>query len=372
MKGDLVPWGSLPSVRGGAFLFSSEVDMADSYNVAVVGATGAVGREMFKCLEERGFPVKKAIALASERSAGKIIEFAGKSLKVQVLSEQSFKGVDIALFSAGSEVSRVFAPIAARDGCVVIDNSSRWRLDGRTPLVVPEVNPEDLANHQGIIANPNCSTIQMVVALKPIMDEAGLKRVIVATYQAVSGTGQKAVDELAEQTKDILNIVEPQVKVYPHRIAFNCLPQIDSFLDDGYTKEEMKMVDETRKIMKQPALRISATCVRVPVFYGHSEAIWIETEKPISPEKARALLRASPGLLVEDEPAEGIYPMPLNAAGRDEVFVGRIRADLSCPNGLTMWVVADNLRKGAAANAVEIAELLLRDPEKSLKTSWDN
>lgn len=344
--------------------------MSKEYKVGVLGASGAVGREVLNCLVERGFPYSSVKALASARSAGTKIEFDGDEITVEEVTADSFKELDLAIFSAGATASREYAPLAAKSGCPVVDNSSCWRMDERVPLVVPEVNGRVLAQHRGIIANPNCSTIQMLVALKPIYDAVGIKRIVVSTYQAVSGTGQKAIEELAEQTRQIFNCQEIVRSVYPHRIAFNCLPQIDSFTDNGYTKEEMKMVNETKKIFGDDQIRISATCVRVPVFYGHSEAIWIETARPLEPAAARELLTRAPGILVVDEPENGQYPMPIEAAGRDEVFVGRIRADISTDNGLSMWVVADNLRKGAATNAVEIAELLIRDPEL-LKTSWE-
>ncbi len=344
--------------------------MSREYKVGVLGASGAVGREVLNCLEERGFPFSEVRALASSRSAGSKLDFGGGELVVQEVTAESFKDLDLAIFSAGASASREYAPIAAKSGCPVVDNSSCWRQDDRVPLVVPEVNPRALSQHRGIIANPNCSTIQMLVALKPIYDAVGIRRIVVSTYQAVSGTGQKAIEELADQTRQIFNCQDITKAVYPHRIAFNCLPQIDVFTDNGYTKEEMKMVNETKKIFGDEAIKISATCVRVPVFYGHSEAIWIETGRPLDPGAARELLTRAPGILVVDEPERGRYPMPIDAAGRDEVFVGRIRADLSCENGLTMWVVADNLRKGAATNAVEIAELLIRDPEL-LKTNWE-
>jgi aspartate-semialdehyde dehydrogenase len=344
--------------------------MSKEYKVGVLGASGAVGREVLNCLEERGFPFSEVKALASERSAGTKLDFAGSEITVEAVQPDSFQGLDLAIFSAGAAASGEYAPLAARSGCPVVDNSSRWRQDDRVPLVVPEVNARVLSGHRGIIANPNCSTIQMLVALKPVYDAVGIKRIVVATYQAVSGSGQKAIEELAGQTRQIFSLQETTNQVYPHRIAFNCLPQIDVFVDNGYTKEEMKMVNETRKIFGDDSLRVSATCVRVPVFYGHSEAVWIETARHIEPGTARELMSRAPGILVVDEPENGRYPMPIDAAGRDEVFVGRIRADLSCDNGLTMWVVADNIRKGAATNAVEIAELLIRDPAL-LKTSWE-
>lgn len=333
--------------------------MSQGFQVAVAGATGAVGREMVKTLEQRNFPVASLKLLASERSIGQYISYNDQDLPVEVLTENSFKGVQLALFSAGGAVSKQFTPIAAKSGCVVVDNSAAWRMEPDIPLVVPEVNPHALKNHQGIIANPNCSTIQMVVALKPIYDAVGIKRIIVATYQAVSGTGQKAIEELSKQVRALLSMTDPETKVYPHQIAFNCLPHIDVFQENGYTKEEMKMVNETRKIMEDPQIMVSATTVRVPVFYGHSEAVWIETNKKISPQEARALLEKAPGVAVVDEPTLAQYPMPIKAAGRDETFVGRIREDISCENGLTMWVVSDNIRKGAALNAVQIAEKLV-------------
>lgn len=327
--------------------------------VAVAGATGAVGREMLKILEERSFPAKEIRPLASSRSAGSAVEYAGGELIVQELTEESFKGVDIALFSAGGSVSEKFAPIAAQSSCVVVDNSSAWRMDTRAPLVVPEVNPHDLDAHMGIIANPNCSTIQMVVVLKPLHDAATIKRVVVSTYQAVSGTGQKAIDELQGQVRDLFNMQESKVDVYPHRIAFNCLPHIDAFLENDYTKEEMKMVNETKKIMGDDSIGVTATTVRVPVFYGHSESLNIETEKKLTAKEARAVLFNAPGVEVFDNPRENIYPMAINAAGEDATFVGRIREDDTIANGLNMWVVADNLRKGAALNTVQIAEELI-------------
>jgi aspartate-semialdehyde dehydrogenase (peptidoglycan organisms) len=335
--------------------------MSASLTVAVAGATGAVGREMLKTLEQRDFPAKEVIALASHRSAGTTVPFKGKELTVRELTEQSFEGVDLALFSAGGGTSEKFAPHAVKSGCVVVDNSSAWRMDERCPLVVPEVNAHALQKHKGIIANPNCSTIQMVVALEPLHKAAGIQRVVVSTYQAVSGTGQKAVDELESQVRRMFNMQEPEVKVYPYRIAFNCLPQIDVFLDNGYTKEEMKMVHETVKIMEDPSIKVTATTVRVPVFYGHSESLNIEFTKPLSAKEARGILSIAPGIVVLDNPDQKIYPMPIEAAGEDAVFVGRIRDDESRPNCLNMWVVADNIRKGAALNAVQIAERLLED-----------
>ena len=328
--------------------------------VAVVGATGAVGREMLDTLVRRNFPHAEVRALASSRSAGSTVEFGSKKLTVQELTEDSSVGVDLALFSAGGATSEKFAPCAVKSGCVVVDNSSAWRMDPAVPLVVPEVNPDDLSWHKGIIANPNCSTIQMVVALKPLHDVGRIKRVVVSTYQAVSGTGQKAIVELETQVRQLFNGQDPTNAVYPYRIAFNCLPQIDVFLDNEYTKEEMKMVLETKKIMGDDSIQVTATAVRVPVFYGHSESVNIETEKKITAKEARAILAQAPGVRVYDNPSEKIYPMAIVAAGEDETFVGRIREDESIANGLNMFIVADNIRKGAALNAVQIAEVLLQ------------
>jgi len=327
--------------------------------VAVVGATGAVGREMLKTLEARDFPATQVRAFASSRSAGSTVPFKGGELVVEELQEQSFPGVDLALFSAGGSTSKHFAPFAVKAGCVVVDNSSAWRMDPKCPLVVPEVNPHDVEWHNGIIANPNCSTIQMVVALKPLHDAAKIKRVVVSTYQAVSGTGQKAIEELERQVRQLFNGQEAECKVYPYQIAFNCLPQIDVFSEGDYTFEEIKMIKETAKIMGDDSIKVTATTVRVPVFYGHSESVNLEFEKPITPAEARAILAQAPGVQVYDNPAEKMYPMAIVAAGEDEVFVGRIRADKTVENGLNLWVVADNIRKGAALNAVQIAELLL-------------
>lgn len=332
----------------------------DKYVVAVVGATGAVGNEMVAVLEERKFPVERLRLFASERSEGKTLRFNDKSLTVEILTEKVFKGIDIALFSAGAERSLHYAPIAAKAGCVVVDNSSAWRMDPEVPLVVPEVNPHDLEWHKGIIANPNCSTIQMVVVLKPIHDSARIKRVVVTTFQSVSGTGKKAMDELLNQTADLLNFKEPRPLVYPHQIAFNCLPQIDKFMDDGYTKEEIKMVNETKKIMGDNSLKVTATTVRVPVFRGHSEALNIETQKKLTANEVRALLSRAPGVIVFDVPEKNVYPLPTLCAGKDEVYAGRIREDNTIENGINMWIAADNLRKGAATNAVQIAETLIK------------
>lgn len=332
----------------------------DKYVVAVVGATGAVGNEMIAVLEERNFPVEKLRLFASEKSEGKTLTYEGSEIPVEILEEDSFKGIDIALFSAGAERSKIWAPIATGSGCVVIDNSSQWRMNSNVPLVVPEVNPHDLKGHKGIIANPNCSTIQMVVALKPIHDAARIRRVVVTTFQAVSGTGKKAMDELLQQTSDLLNFREVRKNVYPHQIAFNVLPQIDSFLPNGYTKEEMKMSDETKKIMGDSSIKVTATAVRVPVFRGHAEALNIETEKKLTPNEVRSILAEAPGIAVYDAPDKNAYRLPLDAAGHDDVYVGRIRDDESVENGIAMWVVSDNLRKGAALNAVQIAEELVR------------
>ncbi len=337
------------------------------FNVAVAGATGNVGRVMVRVLEERGFPVARLKLLASERSAGKVaIPFRDEELPVELLGEDSFKGCDLALFSAGAAVSLKYGPAAWERGCVVVDNSSAWRMDPEVPLVVPEVNPQDIAlyKRKGIIANPNCSTIQMVLPLKPIHDAAGIKRIVVSTYQSVSGTGWKAIVELEEQSRALMSGANPgslACKVYPHRIAFNCLPHIDVFLENGYTKEEMKMVNETRKILGDPAMAITATTVRVPVFRSHSESVNIETRKKITPEEVRRLLEKTPGIRVVDDPAKNLYPLATEAAGRDETLVGRIRTDESIENGINLWVVADNIRKGAATNAVQIAEILARD-----------
>ena len=337
--------------------------MKSEYHVAVAGATGAVGNEMLQILEEQEFPLASLKLLASSRSAGKTLDFRGESLHVEELRDDSFEGVDIALFSAGAAASRQFAPAAAESGCVVIDNSSGWRMDPEVPLVVPEVNPHAVADYRrkGIIANPNCSTIQMVVVLKPIYDAAGIERVVVSTYQAVSGTGKNAMEELTEQTRNLLTFQEVTAEVYPHRIAFNCFPHIGSFLENGYTEEEMKMVHETHKIMEDPNIRVSATTVRIPVFYGHSEAVNIQTERKLSAKEARVLLFQAPGVRVMDNPDERIYPMPSEAAGINDTLVGRIREDISIENGLDLWIVADNIRKGAALNTVQIAELLIKE-----------
>jgi aspartate-semialdehyde dehydrogenase len=337
--------------------------MGKLFNVAVAGATGAVGNQMVACLEERDFPVKTLKLLATAKSVGRKLRFKGEEIPVEELTEASFKGVDVGIFSAGGAASQQFAPAAARVGCVVVDNSAAWRMDPEVPLVVPEVNPHAIAQYttKGIIANPNCSTIQMVVALAPIHRKVGIKRIVVSTYQAVSGTGKKAIDELYDQTKAMLNFLEPESKVYPHRIAFNCLPHIDVFLDNGYTKEEMKLVGETRKILEDETIGITATTVRVPVFFSHSESVNVETGQPIAVQEVRALLEAAPGVKVVDDPSQSLYPLAVDAAGKDETLVGRIRADESIAHGINLWVVSDNIRKGAATNAVQIAEILARD-----------
>ncbi|MHB0867772.1 MAG: aspartate-semialdehyde dehydrogenase [Thermoleophilia bacterium] len=333
--------------------------MADDYNIAIVGATGAVGGVMLRLLEERQFPVKSVRALASERSTGQTLPFAGERLVVEELTADSFAGIDIALFSAGGSRSREFAPAAVQAGAIVIDNSSAFRMDPAVPLVVPEVNPEDLKWHEGIIANPNCSTIQMVVALKPIHDAVGINRVVVTTFQSVSGTGNKAVEELFTQSEAVLGAGPVAVNVYPHQIAFNVLPHIEHFLDNGYTNEEDKMINETRKIFGAPGMKVTATCVRVPVFNSHSESVNVQTVRPVSVEEVRRLMLEAPGIILQDDPATLSYPMPITAEGSNDVYVGRIRADESADNSLNLWVVSDNLRKGAAANAVQIAEYLV-------------
>jgi aspartate-semialdehyde dehydrogenase len=332
-----------------------------SYTVAVVGATGVVGREMIRILQQRNFPVGKLIPIASERSKGKAVEFADKTYPVIALTPDSFKGVDIALFSAGGNRSREFAPIAASSGAVVIDNSNAFRMDGDVPLVVPEVNAQVLSSlpDRKIIANPNCSTIQLVVALAPLHRYARIRRVLVSTYQAVSGAGQSAVQELSDQAKAYFADTEAKRQVFQHRIAFNCIPHIDVFEENGFTREEMKVTRETKKIMDDQSIAVTTTAVRVPVFNGHSEAVWIDFESDVTPEKAREILANAPGITVIDDPSEASYPMAIDAAGTDPVYVGRIRRDFSIQHGLNIWIVADNLRKGAALNAVQIAEVLV-------------
>jgi aspartate-semialdehyde dehydrogenase len=337
--------------------------MSKQYDVCVLGATGAVGEAMLSILEQRKFPVRNLYPLASSRSAGSTVSFKGEDLTVIDVEGFDFSKTQIGLFSAGGSVSEKYAPIAAAAGCVVIDNTAHFRYDRDIPLVVPEVNPHAIAQYKnrGIIANPNCSTIQMMVALKPIKDAVGIARINVATYQAVSGTGKEAIEELAEQTRALFSSQDVEVEVYPKRIAFNVLPQIDVFMENGYTKEEMKMVWETHKILEDASIQVNPTAVRVPVFYGHSEAVHIETRDKITADAARELLKHAPGVVVVDERKPGGYPTPVShAAAKDEVFVGRIREDISHPRGLDLWIVSDNIRKGAALNAVQIAELLVK------------
>ena len=331
------------------------------YNVAVVGATGLVGKEILSVLAERKFPTAEVRALASERSEGGSVAYGDETLKVRKLDEDSFAGIDLALFSAGGPISQKFAPLAAAAGAVVVDNTAAFRFEKDVPLVVPEVNPQDLAGYKArrIIANPNCSTIQMVVALKPLHDAAKITRVVVATYQSVSGAGKEAVDELAEQTLALFNQKEIKPSFFPHQIAFNCLPHIDVFLENGCTKEEMKMVWETQKIL-DPAIKVSATTVRVPTFACHAEAVNVEFARDLSPDEARRLLAKAPGVIVIDDPSKKLYPLNVDAQGRDEVFVGRIRRDETVPHGLNLWIVSDNIRKGAATNAVQIAEMMIQ------------
>lgn len=330
------------------------------YNVAIVGATGLVGQEFIKVLVQRNFPMKSVRLFASDRSAGKRLMVKQEEIGVEETTPESFEGIDIALFSAGAQISRHFSPIAAQSGAVVIDNSAAFRTEPDVPLVVPEVNPEDIEWHKGIIANPNCSTIQTVVALYPLHKVNPIKRIVVSTYQSVSGTGWSAMEELTLQTKQVLEGQTTIPHVYPHQIAFNLLPEIDVFLDDGYTREEWKMEHETRKIMHAEGIAISATCVRVPVYIGHSEAVTVEFSSTMLPDDAERILAEAPGVKILDDPTISLYPQPMAAAGTDEVYVGRIRRDTSHPNGLVMWVVADNIRKGAALNAVQIAEEMIK------------
>ena len=331
----------------------------EKITVGVVGAIGAVGTRMIKCIEESKLNVKELVPLDIKENAGKTVKYLGKDIIVRAAEKGNFKGIDIALFSAGDEASKLLAPVAVEEGCTVIDNSAQWRMTEGIPLVVPEVNPHAAKAHKGIIANPNCSTIQMLVALKPLHDAFKIKRIVVSTYQAVSGTGFKAIDEMVSQAKQFVAGEEITSSVYPYQILFNCLPHIDSFLETGYTKEEMKMVNETRKIFEDNEIEVSPTAVRVPVFRGHSESINIETEKPMpSVPEIRKLLAKAPGIIVVDDPANKIYPMPINCKDKGDTFVGRIRKDTTVKNGLNLWVVADNLMKGAAYNATQIAELL--------------
>ena len=335
----------------------------EKYNVAVVGATGLVGEQMREVLEEREFPVGELRLLASERSAGQLLPFQGKQIRVGVLQEDSFEKIDIGLFSAGGSVSAKFAPIAVAAGAVVVDNTSTFRMEPDIPLVVPEVNVKEIANYKsrGIVANPNCSTIQMVVALKPIHDAARIKRLVVSTYQSVSGAGRKAMEELSEQVSALFNGKEIEKDKFPHQIAFNCIPHIDAFLENGYTKEEMKMINETRKILGEPNLPVTVTTVRVPVFCCHTESVNVETVVKLSAAETKQILREAAGVILADAPEENIYPMAIDATGKDATYVGRVREDNSVANGLNLWVVSDNLRKGAALNAVQIAEILIRD-----------
>ncbi len=364
MKKDLnfqIPTGKISIVleffllEFGIRLKSGLIMSTKSYTVAVAGSTGLVGQKMIKLLAERQFPVGKLVPIASERSRGKTIEWQGQQIPVTVLDETVFEGVDIALFSAGGSISETYAPIAAAAGAVAIDNSSAWRMDSKVPLVVPEVNPQALAAHNGIIANPNCSTIQMVAVLHPLHQAFGIQRIVVSTYQAVTGSGQQAVTQLVQEIAEA-TVDEP---AYPHQIAYNCLPHIDVFYEDGYTKEEHKMVNETRKIMGDDSLQITATCVRVPVFGGHSESVNLAFEKPVTPAAIRDALKGATGVVIQDQPSHNTYPMPLDAHERDEIFVGRIRQDTSIENGINMWIVSDNLRKGAATNSIQIAEALI-------------
>ncbi|MFQ6066369.1 MAG: aspartate-semialdehyde dehydrogenase [bacterium] len=334
--------------------------MSKGYNVAVVGATGAVGEEMLRTLEQRRFPVRNLRVIASERSEGRVLKFCGQNLKVERLRNASFRGVEIALFSAGSQISKEFSPQAVEEGSVVVDNSSAFRMESGVPLVVPEVNPHALNHHQGIIANPNCSTIQLVVAINPLHQISRIRRLVVSTYQAVSGTGREAIEELKSQIQQWLKGEEIKKEVYPHQIAFNLLPHIGQFSTNGYTEEELKLANETKKIMEDDCISVTATCVRVPVFIGHSEAVTIEMEKDLSVPQVKEILSQAPGVILQDNSVAGVYPLPLEATGKDEVFVGRIRKDPSIKNEINLWIVADNLRKGAALNTIQIAELLIK------------
>jgi aspartate-semialdehyde dehydrogenase len=344
-------------------LVGEKVMREEGYNIAIAGATGAVGGAMLEVLERRNFPIKSLRLLASSRSVGKTLKFKGQDIAVELLDADAFAGIDIALFSAGAQRSLDFAPAAAKAGAIVVDNSSAYRMDKEIPLVVPEVNPHaiaDLKNH-GIIANPNCSTIQMMVALKPILDKVGIKRIVVSTYQAVSGSGNPAIDELKNQVQAYAKGEKMDAEVYPHQIAFNCLPHIDSFLDNGYTKEEMKMVNETRKIFEDDTIGVTATTVRVPVIYGHSEAVNVETKSKITAAEVKELMNNAEGVELVDNPANNEYPLAIHCVGKFATFVGRIREDESIENGINMWIVSDNIMKGAALNAVQIAEVLIKD-----------
>jgi aspartate-semialdehyde dehydrogenase len=338
--------------------------MSKQYKVGVMGATGAVGTVMLNVLEERNFPISELRPLASHRSAGKKLKFKGEDVTVQEMKSDSFQGLDIVLASAGGSISKQFVEDVKASGAVMIDNTSAFRMDKDVPLVVPEVNPEDAFLHKGVIANPNCTTIIMLVALKPLHDAAKIKRIVVSTYQAVSGSGVAAMKELEQQAKQYAAGEAITVEAYPHQIAFNVLPHVDVFQDNGYTREEMKMVNETRKMFHDDSIQVSATCVRVPVFTSHAESIQIETERKISADLAREILSKAPGVQLVDDPAKLKYPMPLDTSGQDDVWVGRIREDLSHPHGLALWVSGDQLRKGAATNAVQIAELLIKEKVK--------
>ncbi len=333
----------------------------EAYQVAIMGATGVVGQEMVEILEERKFPIEKLHLFASERSAGSTISYAGREISVLALSEDVFEGIDLVLGATDSNLSRKFTPHAATAGCVVIDNSSAFRMEPKVPLIVPEVNGDLISTHRGIIANPNCSTAQLVVPLKPLHDAARIRRVVVTTFQSVSGSGKEAMSELMDQTKAVLSFKEVECNVYPNQIAFNCIVNWDCDSETGFTEEESKIIEETKKIMGEPSLQVTATTIRVPVFRSHGESVNIETEKELDPDEARALLSCAPGITVFDDPGRKIYPTPLDIVGEDNVYVGRVRKDHSVTNGLHLWVVADNLRKGAALNAVQIAERLIRD-----------
>jgi len=335
------------------------LDQKNKYTVAVAGATDAIGKEILDILQERQFPVGELVLLASEESAGERLEFNGRKIIVQVLNNRSFKDVDIALFCAGAERSREFVPDAVAAGAVVVDNSRAYRMEPKVPLVVPEINGHAIARNTGIIASPNSSTIGIVMVLKPLHEVAKVRRIVVTTFQSVSATGKNAMDELAQQTVALLNFRDVQTNVYPHQIAFNCIPHIDAFLENGYTTEEMNMAEETKKIMEDDFIRVTATAVRVPVFRCHSWAVNIETEKKIAANEVRAVLSAAPGVIVYDDPKKNLYPLPIDVAGKNEIYVGRIRDDESIPNGVNLWIVADNLRKGEALNAVQIAEKLI-------------
>jgi aspartate-semialdehyde dehydrogenase len=338
---------------------SQEEHLMREPRVAIVGATGMVGQEMRRVLQQREFPLADLTLLASQRSRGRTLEFRGETLPVQVLDRDSFDGIELALFSAGTGISSEFSPLAVESGAVVVDNSNAFRMEPGVPLVVPEVNPGEALKHKGIISNPNCSTIQMVVVLHPLHQQFGIQRVVVSTYQSVSGTGKEAVDELMQQVRALGAGEPPVAEVYPHQIAYNCIPHIDVFLENGYCREEQKMIDETRKIMGEPDLPITATAVRVPVAVGHSESVNLQFAKPAEPESARAVLAEAPGVEVMDDPGHNLYPLAIDCEGKDPSYVGRIRKDFSAPNALNLWIVSDNLRKGAALNAVQIAELLL-------------